>query len=815
MAIQTVQCKADTYVSFASPSGNFSSLNSMLVHRILTSSSAMMAFLQFDIPLLVNKQITKVELKIHCTQKGRRSTIVAAQYAIPVSVNTLTGNIVQSQYIDSDMAYSPTEITSPAYVSDANEWIIWDITSIVTNALGTNNAVIGLQDLTGTQSDDTEIWKFSSRESTNIPYIEITYNDAVPDLPTILYPNGDVIEKGNALTFQWKHNSLYDTGQTKYDFGWRQQGNASWTDALGVVSTVQSRTLDTSSMPTGIIEWRVRTYNAINAVSEYAYGAFELTGRPTAPIIDSMKNDAITEIKWRSNEAETAIFRLWIYQGATLIHDSGERPGGLTSSYVPNMMFPDGTYTVKMRIGSVYGVWSDEAARVFTISTPQMAKPGFSLSSAKTGIRITGETINNYLRYVRYSPNANGSNMTESRQPNSQYIGVGYMPKDVYEHENLLLNSRDFTKNWNINNSTIEVIGEYSVIKNILPVSQQTATSNYADILKQSEVIFKPDTFYTFSFYEESASRPYSTFIYPSVTAVGGSGYAKYDTSEGLKDLYADTKINWVIRGTSIRKWVTFKTGSTISGIKNVLFRYSYENPKVDFDVKISRPALTEGDILFPWTPTPSDWLSDPNNYTWIPIQSYDNVNAAERIVYRSENGINFDPIARFTGESYIDYAVKSGTMYEYFIRAHNMGFSDSDKLTMKVNYKGVIISNVNTPDDYIQAYQSDSDWYNIFKTSPKNEAELVTYEGREYPVKEAGIHRSYEINTSFFLDNANAKRLREMYKDNGIYLFRSAEECFCCEIEINDENTLFNKGKKVEVTLTRLDYDMGVRFDV
>lgn len=798
MATQTVQCKADTYVSFASPSGNFSSLNSMLVHRILTYSSAMMAFLQFDIPLLVNKQITKVELKIHCTQKGRRSTIVAAQYAIPVSVNTLTGNIVQSQYIDSDMAYSPTEITSPAYVSDANEWIIWDITSIVTNALGTNNAVIGLQDLTGTQSDDTEIWKFSSRESSNIPYIEITYNDAVPDLPTIIYPNGDVIEKGNALTFQWKHNSLYDTGQTKYDFGWRQQGNASWTDALGVVSTVQSRTLDTSSMPTGIIEWRVRTYNANNAVSEYAYGAFELTGRPTAPIIDSMKNDAITEITWRSNEAETAIFRLWIYQGATLVHDSGERPGGFTSSYIPNMMFPDGTYTVKMRIGSVYGVWSDEAAKVFTISTPQMAKPGFSLSAAKTGIRIIAETINNYLTYIRYSPNANGSSMTESRQPNSQYVGVGYMPKEVYEQPNLAKYSNypgslvpPFTTN-NANITTVTLDG-YKCLRVITNTVSGTLTGIYYSNSYQYESFNDGDDVLV-SFMIKGSVNNWRAMYYERATEI---------EVINKKNSYQDwERVIW--RGKKGTPNPTAGAFSWYAGISE---------PSTTFYIReLSIQRSTE---FVGYYPAPSDWLSDPNNYTWIPIQSYDNVNAAERIVYRSDNGVNFEPIARFTGESYIDYAVKSGTVYEYFIRAHNLGYSDSDKLTMKVDYKGIIISNVNTPDDYIQAYQSDSDWYNVFKTTPKNEAELISYEGREYPVKESGIHRSYEISTSFFLDNANAKRLREMHKKNGIYLFRSAEECFCCEIEINDENTLFNKGKKVEVTLTRLNYNMGVRFDV
>lgn len=582
MAIHTSACKADTYVSFASPSGNFSSLEQMQVHRITTSSSAMLAFLQFDIPALTNKQITKAELKIHCRQKGVRSTIAAAQYAIPVNVNTLTGNNVRSQYLDSDLAYSPTEITSSAYVPEANEWIVWDVTSIITNALGTNDMVMGLQDLTGSQSSDSEIWKFSSRESGSVPYIEITYNDAVPDLPTILYPNGDVIEKGNPITFQWRHNSLFDNGQTKYDFGWRQQGNASWTDALGVVSTVQSRTLETSSMPTGIIEWRVRTYNANNAVSEYAYGAFELTGRPTAPIIDSMKNDAITEIVWRSNEAETAIFRLWIYQGATLIHDSGEMPGGLKSSYTPNMMFPNGQYTVRMRVGSVYGVWSDESAKAFTISASVPAIPDINVAASHGGIVLT--------------------------------------------------------------------------------------------------------------------------------------------------------------------------TLSTV----------------------------------------------------------------ADKIVYRSEDETTFIPIARFSGQTYTDYTVKSDTLYKYFIRAHSGSFSDSTGLYIKIKYKGSRISEISALDDYVELYKSTSEWYNVINTKYTNESELINYEGRVYPVKEAGIHKETEIGTSFYLSNADAKRIETLHNKNGIYLFRNSEVCYCCEISnMSHENKLFNRGKNVEITLSRLDYSLEVRFDV
>jgi len=184
MATQTVQCKADNYTYFSSPNDNFSTLDHMLVMRPVTSN-AMMAWMQFDIPTLANKQITKAELKVHCTQKGKLCILDAAQYDIPVSVNTLTGSIVKSKYIDSDMAHSPTRITSSVTVSGANEWIVWDVTSIVSNTLGINNVVLGLQDLESNIAI-TEWWKFSSRESGNIPYIEITYNDAVPDLPTTI-----------------------------------------------------------------------------------------------------------------------------------------------------------------------------------------------------------------------------------------------------------------------------------------------------------------------------------------------------------------------------------------------------------------------------------------------------------------------------------------------------------------------------------------------------------------------------------------------------------------------------------------------------
>ncbi|HBD01624.1 MAG TPA: hypothetical protein DC053_23330 [Lachnoclostridium sp.] len=378
------------------------------------------------------------------------------------------------------------------------------------------------------------------------------------------------------------------------------------------------------------------------------------------------------------------------------------------------------------------------------------------------------------------------------------------MPKDAYEHENLLLNTE------------YKIIGS-SGTPNYFSIPTELTkviTNNELSLTQTAEATARKQCIQTILRNSSGINIASSAEIFiPSSTNLytQSSYYVRCTDSNGSFTDIAQVMLNTIERD----KWVLVKaSGITRLGSEKLSASLAFDM-KVLGTIKIRKQKLELGTVSTEYTPTPSEWLSDPINYTWTPIQSYDNVNASERIVYRSENGINFEPIARFTGESYIDYAVKSGTLYEYFIRAHNLGFSDSDKLTMEVKYKGVIISNVNTPDDYIQAYQSDSDWYNTFKTTPTNEAELVTYEGREYPVKEAGIHREYKINTSFYLNNRDTKRLRDMHKANGIYLFRSAEECFCCEIEINDENTFMNRGKKVEVTLTKLDYNMGVRFDV
>lgn len=338
--------------------------------------------------------------------------------------------------------------------------------------------------------------------------------------------------------------------------------------------------METAAISIGIVEWRVQTYNAINAASGYAYGTFELTGRPASPIITGMKNDSITEITWKCNESENAVYTLQIIKDGKIIHDSGERAGGLSDSYVPDMMLENGQYVVKMRIGSAYGIWSDESAQVFSITASVPARPSITVSALDAGVKIT--------------------------------------------------------------------------------------------------------------------------------------------------------------------------TDST----------------------------------------------------------------AGTKFVYRSEEGGMYSPIGRFTGSEYEDYTVKPDRLYHYIVRAYSGGYSDSGEADITVRYKGARLAEMKNLAESVRIIKSTSDWHIETQQKKSNESELISYEGRPYKVKESGIHKESTLSTSFFLPNREAETMKQIHSLNGIYLFRSRDECFCCEItEFSFKNDLFDRGKTFDLSLSRIGYDLGVRF--
>ena len=147
-------------------------------------------------------------------------------------------------------------------------------------------------------------------------------------------------------------------------------------------------------------------------------------------------------------------------------------------------------------------------------------------------------------------------------------------------------------------------------------------------------------------------------------------------------------------------------------------------------------------------------------------------------------------------------------------IRAYAGGYSDSVGADITVRYKGARLSEVKNLKESVRIIKSTSDWHIETQQKKSNESELISYEGRPYKVKEAGIHKESTLSTSFFLPNREAETMKQIHSLNGIYLFRSREECFCCEItDFSFKNDLFDRGKTFDLSLSRIGYDLGVRF--
>ena len=185
---------------------------------------------------------------------------------------------------------------------------------------------------------------------------------------------------------------------------------------------------------------------------------------------------------------------------------------------------------------------------------------------------------------------------------------------------------------------------------------------------------------------------------------------------------------------------------------------------------------------------------------------------AGTKFVYRSEEGGVYSPIGRFAGNEYEDYTVKSGRLYRYIIRAYAGGYTDSTEADIIVKYKGARLAEVSNLVESIRIIKSTSDWHIEIKQKKSNESELVSYEGRTYKVKESGIHKESTISTSFYLPNKEAESLERIHGLNGIYLFRNSETCICCEItDFSFKNDLFDRGKTFDLSLSRINYDLGV----
>ena len=536
------------------------------------------ALMQFSIPNLTDVSISSAKLRFYILKTAKEDNLYAILYDFASKVlNTSTVYSDISEYLNAPVLDSSGKYTITNVTSGYNSWAEIDITNSLSGNRGKSNFTIGVAAESATSSYTHNIGNIAAGYT---PQIIITYTYATPFAPTLNYPVGDIVKNSGTVRFSWKYNAgQSSTGQSKYEFGWKLQSETEW-NTTTVSSSNQYHDIDASIFANGIVEWRVRTYNARGLSSEYSTAQFFIVGKPPNPGINSVKNNAITEIQWSANKSEEVAAQLRLMKGGEVIYDSGKIAGGIDDRHVPNMLLSDGHYAALLRISNLYDMWSDWTSQAFTIGG---TKPG------KPVIRVCGQ-------------------------------------------------------------------GDY---------------------------------------------------------------------------------VHLEIDGT-----------------------------------------------------------------------------ACEFFVYRSDGG-EFVPIGRTLKREYDDYAVESGKLYQYFVRAYTQSYTDSDKKDIFVRYKGRIVSSVNDMAVRIGIKVNVDEDVGVSGGVSRSDV-LVNYVGRQYPVKEKAEFKGEELSINAFLYEKDAKKLIDIINSGDVVCIRgNGSKLYGSIGAISMKwNVLFG-GYTVNFTMERVDYEEGVRFDV
>ena len=325
---------------------------------------------QYNIPKLDDIVLNSAKLRLYVSESISGAKVTAALYDQNQKFSGLTYNdwipVMDRKILDAEGSFTFTRGSS-----SYDEWIEIDIANLILGNIGKQNFTLGI-----TTNKPTFTIIETSR-NTHPPEIVIDYQNATPFVPTIIYPDGEVLENAGTVRFQWRHNTSGGSAQSKFELGWKMQSESSW-HTVTQSTTQQYYDINASSFQNGIVEWRVRTFNTKGLASDYATAQFFVVGKPGNPSIASIKNDAITEIAWTANKSEEASARLEILQGGKVLISSGEIAAGISDTWKPNIMLSNGAYTVTLEISNIYGIWSGKIAKTFNIGASAPARPQLS-----------------------------------------------------------------------------------------------------------------------------------------------------------------------------------------------------------------------------------------------------------------------------------------------------------------------------------------------------------------------------------------------------------------------------------------------------
>lgn len=267
-----------------------------------------------------------------------------------------------------------------------------DITSVVANNI--NNGILTII-LEGYQSYQSQQINASSIS------LAISYEAVEPVTPLVVGPNGTYENRKKNIMFEWIYKSQTEATQESAEIGYKASSISLYT-TVNVYSSDNFYSLPANALNSGVIEWRVRTTDSDGKISDYAYGSFTVIDSPAVPIVTTIENKCISNISWSS--ADQVAFEIEIYKGNNLVYS--KKSASSSNIYKPNMFFANTTYTIKLRVCNIYGLWSEWGSKIYTFTFSNPSPPIMLVTQGNNVITIKTDTVGSIL----YKSKDNGVN---------------------------------------------------------------------------------------------------------------------------------------------------------------------------------------------------------------------------------------------------------------------------------------------------------------------------------------------------------------------------------------------------------------------
>lgn len=254
-----------------------------------------------------------------------------------------------------------------------------DITSVVANNINNNVLTIVLEGMQSYQSQQINASSIS---------LAISYEAVEPVAPVITAPNGTYENRSNDIKFEWSYKSQTEATQASATLEYRKGTNGAYT-SINVYSSNNYYVMVANTLSEGVYEWRIKTTDTDGKTSGYAYGSFTVIDRPGVPIITNIENKCISTITWSS--ADQIAFEFEVYRGNDV--EFSKKVSSSANNYKPNIFFANTSYTIRLRVCNLYGLWSEWGSKIFTFTFTNPSKPTIIVSPRNHEVVIKSNTI--------------------------------------------------------------------------------------------------------------------------------------------------------------------------------------------------------------------------------------------------------------------------------------------------------------------------------------------------------------------------------------------------------------------------------------